>query len=1627
MTLVFIKRIVPVCVTAILFGLHLAPARAQQAEATPAQGDAAAADPPVVHKLLFLGDRAGHRPQQRAESLIPVMRKRGISVEYTEDVEVLAQPKLNEYDGLILYANIVRISPEQEAGLLKFVADGKGFIPLHCATFCFQNSEDVIALMGAQFQRHGGEVFKTVITEPEHPIMKGWGGFSSWDETYVHTKHNEDRTVIERREQGMQADGQTSEPWTWVRTHGKGRVFYTAWGHDMRTWTNPGFLNLLERGIRWACGGDPALVPAIAFQEAPPGSEEPPRGPGRPGGRRGGGRRGGQGAPGAGGNEGGAGAPGGNAATAGQGAQAEAPAYAEHLAARFVPPAMIDGGGKAADFKFEDVGPAVPHYRPRPGQTPGRGPRGGGLEHYDMQQAVTPEQSQTYAVRPEGFEIDLYASEANLGPKPISMTWDARGRVWVCETIDYPNEWRRNGEGRDRIRICEDTDGDGKADKFTVFAENLSIPYSIAFYRGGIIVQNGAYTTFLKDTDGDEKADVRKVLITGWGMGDTHGAVSNFQYGLDNWIYAMQGYNSSTPKFTDGDGVEHEVPTFRQGFFRFRLDGKDDPSVAELEFMRSTNNNTWGLGISEEGLVFGSTANGNPSVFMPVPNRYYERVRGWSGDTLGTIADTPRFSAVTDAVRQVDNFGAYTAGAGHALYTARTYPKQWWNRTAFVCEPTGHLTGVFVLERDGAGYRSSSPMNLFASRDEWSAPIQAEVGPDGNVWMLDWYNFIVQHNPTPPGFETGVGAAYESELRDKKFGRIYRIKYVGDEGKGAPAPGNLETASPQELVAALKHPTKLWRLHGQRLLVERGELDVIPALVELVNDRNVDEIGLNAGAIHAIGALQGLVAQGADEPQQSAVAAAIRGALSHPSPGVRRVAITALPKDDASLTALFDSGVLTDADSQVQLAAVLALADLPAGARGAETIAEMLGGAAGEDRWMADALTSAAAMHGVDFVKVLAAKYPRTEGESAADLPEAVVNSVAIVGEHLARGGLDGAALGTLLESLAAADNRLAAPFLASISSFWPEDGEVQLPQSAEAAIARLLNDTPFESRSDLLRLARLWNAGNTAELQKAHSDALKAMIENADLGDEERVAAAESWVRFDPDSGEVGSEIVGTISPQTPLPLLEGLLNAASQSNSAEFAEDLVSLYETLSPQGRLAVLNQLLRQPETTTALLGAIAEKRINAGTLSLEQIAALRNHANEAIRARATELLAESGTSPDPERQKVYAELLSVADAPGNAAHGKELFTKHCAVCHMHSGVGETIAPDLTGMFVHPKKDILANIIDPSKDVESNYRTYSVISNGLSYNGLFSGESRTTVTVVDSTGKRTVVQRDEIDEIFASEKSLMPDGFEKTLTKTDLSDVLEFLATRQKFVPLRLSSVATATSGPPQFGGQFGGRGQGRGDRGRGQGAGRGQGGRGQQGQAGGRGQNAGRGQGGRGQGRGNRGGFGGRFQLLTFEDWKPVTVEGVPFTLINPQDGAVKNVLLFGSDASFFSRGLPTAVRLPAGMPAKKLHLLSGVSIGGHPEHPDPTVSLKVRINYAGGDSEEIELKNGEHFANYQRREDVPKSSFAFAMGEQQMRHIVIEPKKSDVIVDIEFIKGDDPTVPIVLAVTAEVE
>ncbi|HVW00354.1 MAG TPA: PVC-type heme-binding CxxCH protein, partial [Planctomycetaceae bacterium] len=1306
--------------------------------------------------------------------------------------------------------------------------------------------------------------FRTTLAERQHPIMKSFGGFESWDETYVHHKHNEkDRTVLEYR-----TEGDAREPWTWVKPFGKGRVFYTAWGHDARTWSNPGFQNLVERGIRWAVGNDPGEVPAYADR-----------------------------------------------------------------------PEMTKLRKDVAPFEFTEA--KIPFY-------PAGKQWGTQAEPITkMQKPLEPAESQKHYVTPVGFELQLFAAEPDIG-KPICMAWDERGRLWLAETVDYPNELQKPGQGRDRIRICEDADGDGKADKFTVFAEKLSIPTSILISRGGVIVHQAPDTLFLRDTDGDDKADERTVLFTGWSTGDTHAGPSNLRYGLDNWIYGMVGYA----------GFEGEIggvkQSFRTGFYRFR------PDASQFEFLRNTNNNSWGVGLSEEGILFGSTANGNPSEYMPVANHYYEGVKGWSSSVLNGIADSNKFEAITENVRQVDHHGGFTAAAGHALYTARTYPQEYWNRTAFVTEPTGHLIATFVIRPNGAGFTSKNSWNLAAADDEWAAPIAAEVGPDGHVWMIDWYNFIVQHNPTPQGFKTGKGNAYESDVRDKRHGRVYRVVYKsGPETK----PLSLAGANPEQLVETLKHPNQLWRLHAQRLLVERGERDVVPKLLELVKNPEVDAIGLNPGAIHALWTLQGLGVLDGSQTQPLIVAA---NALQHPSAGVRRNAVQVLPHTAETASLIAQRGLLNDVDAQVRLAALLALADADPSPAAAQAVVEVFGRKnLSNDRWLLDAATSAAARNDVEFLSRLAA--------GSSELDKERLARVTIVAEHYAR-GFPQNSIATVVAALPSASPAMAEAVLTGLERGWPKGKSLPEIAKMDEGLVKLLKSLPASARGRLISLASRWGSHALAAEGTAVADAFLSQVKNENLKDGERVQAAGELIDFRKSDPKAADALLELISPRLSPDLSRGLIEAAGRSEAPEVANSLIAAMKQATPAARTAGIRALLGRTEWTPALLTALEQGEIPVGELTLDQKQSLARHPDRQIAQRSKKLLARGGGLPDADRQKVLDQLLPLASRTGSVEAGKVVFTKQCSKCHTHNGEGTKIGPDLTGMAVHPKAELLMHIIDPSRSVEGNFRVYTVVTtDGRVMNGLLASESKTAVEIIDGEAKRHAIQRDDVEELVASTKSLMPEGFEKQLSTDDWVNLLEFLTHRGRYLPIPLDKAATVVSTRGMF---FEPEGQ---------------------------------------------------AERMIFSDWSPKTVDGVPFQLIDPRDDRIPNAILLNGPEGKVPPTMPKSVTLPCNAPAKAIHFLSGVSGWGWPIGEKGSVSMIVRLHYADGKQEDHPLKNGEEFADYIRRVDVPGSKFAFALRTQQIRYLSITPKRHETIETIELVKGADRSAPIVMAVTVESE
>ncbi len=541
------------------------------------------------------------------------------------------------------------------------------------------------------------------------------------------------------------------------------------------------------------------------------------------------------------------------------------------------------------------------------------------------------------------LRLELFAAEPDIA-KPIAMAWDERGRCWVAETRDYPHDVQPTGEGNDSLRICTDTDGDGRADRFTVFADKLNIPTSLVFANGGVIVAQPPRLLFLKDTDGDDRADVRQVIMEGWGIGDTHAQANNLHYGHDNWLYGCVGY-SGFKGYVGGRDLE-----FRQGTFRFRADG------SALEFLHQFSNNSWGHSANRAGDQFGGTANGAPIFYGGIPATAFPT--GARGMTARKINLVDTAHTITPNFRQVDVFGGYTAAAGSAFIESANLPPRL-QGMAMVCEPTMKIIALMDVRTHGAGYVARDGFNLVASSDEWMSPVFAEVGPDGAVWFADWQNYIIQHNPTPSvargGYsaETGVGGAHVNPLRDHARGRIYRV--VWNQARPATLK-SLERAASSQLVQALGHDTASWRLTAQRLLVEGRKTDAVPDLRALVTRTNAA-----LSAIHALWSLHGL-GQLDDDTHRTAL-------LSRHAE-LRRNAVRALPADARGQTLFFSAGVVSDPDLITRLAAFVKLAEFPTTPQ-IQTVAASLSRnpAQRSDPWLAEAVQLLARRHQVQLFR----------------------------------------------------------------------------------------------------------------------------------------------------------------------------------------------------------------------------------------------------------------------------------------------------------------------------------------------------------------------------------------------------------------------------------------------------------------------------------------------------------------------------------------------------------------------------------------------------------------------------------------------------------------------------------
>ncbi len=509
-------------------------------------------------------------------------------------------------------------------------------------------------------------------------------------------------------------------------------------------------------------------------------------------------------------------------------------------------------------------------------------------------------------------------------------------------------------------------------------------------------------------------------------------------------------------------------------------------------------------------------------------------------------------------------------------------------------------------------------------------------------------------------------------------------------------------------------------------------------------------------------------------------------------------------------------------------------------------------------------------------------------------------------------------------------------------------------------------------SKANLVRLTELLGS----KVLEKHADeiakSLFALVGDTKQTDDQRASAARQLVEFRANDAKLVIKLLDEITPKTSPELTTGLLDAVGASQAPDFAPAIIDRLSTWTPAARKTALRILLARPETTKALLDAIENGKVQLAELALDQKQALLASTDKSIAERAKKLLENGGGLPNPDRQKVVEQLMPLLKRAGDADAGKVVFKNNCAKCHTHSGEGAKIGPDLSGVAVHTKEHLLVDIIDPSRDVEGNYREYVVnLKDGRTLKGLLASETKTTIELMDVEAKKHVIQRDNIEDLTATTRSLMPDGFEKQISETDLVNLLEFLTQRGKYLPLSLAKVATIVSTKGMFYSEDAGA------------------------------------------------------ERLIFPDWSPKTFDGVPFNLVDPQGDKTPNVIMLNGPEGKFPPKMPKSVKLECNSPGKAIHLLSGVSGWGFPYSEKGSVTMIVRLHYDDGKTEDHELKNGIHFADYIRRVDVPESKFAFKLRDQQIRYLAVYPKREAKITEIEFVKGDDRTAPVVMSVTLE--
>ncbi len=987
------------------------------------------------------------------------------------------------------------------------------------------------------------------------------------------------------------------------------------------------------------------------------------------------------------------------------------------------------------------------------------------------------------------FTMKLVAAEPLIN-KPMNFDWDPAGRLWVAETPEYPNgrrgmrpdyrgkEWKDHGgidptpgeqdrKGQDKISILTDSDGDGVMDKKQVFYEGLDLVTGFVFHEDGVIVTQAPDILRLRDTDGDGKADKVEKLYTGLGKGDTHAVINNPRWGWDGWIYATHGYSASGNVKNAKDETQG---TIGSGVVRFLPDG------SKIEQYSSKGGNTWGLTITGDNRVMWTQPTSG-ALLMQTVLPEYALARGKIGNTPSykVVEPSPKsFPAMAWeqlAYVQIDWVGSFTAAAGCAIYDGGTWPEEY-NGDYFTTEPTINLIHHTRLSPEGSSYTAKKlpgreETEFVRSKDMWWRPIETRIGPDGAMYVGDFYNQAVIHNDTRGPDHNNVNAAVRPD-RDHYFGRIWRIDHKKAEKVAVP---DLAKVTVGDMVKALGHPNRAVRMTASRLLTEHS----VPAdLIEpMLKSTDQDA---------RIAALWTLSRIGSLEP----VTAITRTLDANPS--VRRNALNVLEAAEVWTKAM--DPLLIDEDRQVRLAALRALAASEIDEPAAQALVRAWSNL--DDDFQRSAAIGIASSHPIAVFKAGLWWHRPTD-----------VSPLLVAAAQAVSDKQDTAAVAKMVGALGAITPGAGEAVVPDVFGVFAKTLK-QAPEFTPAlqrAFANILTGQSPARRS-ALPLIGSWDKAGAMKGEVAEmTAALIATLGRADAPDEDRIASARSLLGLRGTNAEILSTIVKQLGQPGSPGFQRALIAALGETDDASVGVALSTAYSTLPADAQAGAFDAVLKRADWSNAFLDAVKSKQVDVATIGPANAFRLRSHPDKAVAKRAVALFDELNPTAKLKKDAI-AKLMPVVEQKGDVEKGKQLFTTTCAICHKFGDFGADVGPGLTGMGAHGPSELLGAIVDPNAEVDPAFTQWNIeTKDGGIFAGIIAAENPASITLKSLAGVQEVKVA-AIKSRVNTGRSLMPEGFDG-LGGEAMRDIIAYMQSvdggRFRTLDLRDAFTASTSTG------------------------------------------------------------------------------------------------------------------------------------------------------------------------------------------------------------------------------------